>query len=81
MQGLLVFIYRFGGEHPLKGAPGDESSFDDIVNTVKCFNYKDLEQQLHSLFSSKRLPQSEYFRLDYDDLIVVQQIMISRAET
>ena len=27
MQGLLVFIYRFGGEHPLKGAPGDESSF------------------------------------------------------
>lgn len=54
---------------------------DDIVNTVKCLNYKDLEQQLHSVFSSKRIPQSEYFRLDHDDLLVVQEIMISRAET
>ncbi|MDA7677547.1 GIY-YIG nuclease family protein [bacterium] len=82
----FVYLIRNGDLHEIGITENlsrrmKQFSPDDIVNTVKYFNYKDLEQQLHSLFSSKRLPQSEYFRLDYDDLLVVQQIMISRAET
>lgn len=37
---------------------------DEILNVVRCINYKELERKLHEHFKHKRVPQTEYFRLD-----------------
>ena len=82
----FVYLIRNGDLHKI-GITEDlarrmkQLSPDEIVNTVKCLNFKSLEQQMHSLFSSKRIPQTEYFRLDQEDIVIAQQIMASRAET
>jgi hypothetical protein len=58
----------------------EELKPDEIVNTVKCRNFRDVERDLHSLFRDERLPQTEYFRLDQEKVQRVQALMVKLAE-
>jgi hypothetical protein len=40
----------------------------NIVACYECVNYDELEKQLHHLFKSRRLPQSEWFSFSDDEL-------------
>ena len=37
---------------------------DEVLNIVRCSNYRNLEKELHKKFKEYRIPQTEYFRLD-----------------
>ena len=37
---------------------------DEILNSVRCSNYQEIEKKMHAHFKEKRIPQTEYFRLD-----------------
>lgn len=58
----------------------DELRPDEIINTVKCKNFRAVERDLHSLYKTNRIPQTEYFRLDSDQVEVVQRLMMRLAE-
>ena len=53
---------------------------DEIINVVRCVNYKDLEKKLHSKFKSSRIPQTEYFRLDQGEVSLVNELMTDLAQ-
>lgn len=52
---------------------------DEILNVVRCSNYKELERKLHEHFKHKRLPQTEYFRLDPHQVDEVYMLMTKMA--
>ncbi|MBD1192869.1 GIY-YIG nuclease family protein [Vulcanococcus sp. Clear-D1] len=58
----------------------EELKPDEIVNTIKCKNFRDVEKDLHSLFRNERLPQTEYFRLDQEQVQRIQSLMVKLAE-
>jgi len=37
---------------------------DEILNSVRCSNYQEIEKKMHAHFKKRRIPQTEYFRLD-----------------
>ena len=37
---------------------------DEILNSVRCSNYQEIEKSMHAHFKNRRIPQTEYFRLD-----------------
>ena len=41
---------------------------DEILNVVRCSNYQSLEKELHKNFKDCRIPQTEYFRLDKNQI-------------
>ena len=40
----------------------------EILDVVRCTNYKTLEQELHIKFKNVRIPQTEYFRLTQEQI-------------
>ena len=58
----------------------DQLKPDEILNVVRCKNFRELEKDLHSLFKDVRLPQSEYFRLSEDQIGKVHKLMTSLAD-
>lgn len=40
----------------------------ELLNCFRVFNHKLVEKKCHSIFKKKRLPQTEYFNLDKEDL-------------
>lgn len=58
----------------------EELKPDEIINTVKCKNFRDLEKELHSIYRANRIPQTEYFRLESDQVESVQKLMMKLAE-
>lgn len=56
-------IYKIGITDNLLRRMG-ELKPDEILNSVRCKNYKELEKEMHAHFKSHRIPQTEYFRLD-----------------
>ena len=53
---------------------------DEILNVVRCSNYENLEKQLHKTFKEYRIPQTEYFRLDKNQIEKVNVEMTKGAE-
>ncbi len=41
---------------------------DEIIDVIKCSNFKELERDLHRDFKEFRIPQTEYFRLNQNQL-------------
>ena len=41
---------------------------DEIIDVIKCVNFRDLERELHREFKDCRIPQTEYFRLNNKQL-------------
>ena len=53
---------------------------DEVLNVVRCSNYETLEKDLHKKFKENRIPQTEYFRLDKNQIEEVNIEMIDGAE-
>ncbi len=53
-----------------------ESCFDniDIVCLLETYNYKTLEKQLHFLFQDKIIYRQEYFNLNENDIISIENV-------
>ena len=41
---------------------------DEVLNVVRCSNFESLEKELHKKFKEYRIPQTEYFRLNKNQL-------------
>ena len=46
---------------------------DEIIDVIKCRNFRDLERDLHREFKEFRIPQTEYFRLNNKQLKSVSE--------
>tara|TARA_Y100001978_G_scaffold164043_1_gene150949 strand:+ start:252 stop:680 length:429 start_codon:yes stop_codon:yes gene_type:complete len=53
---------------------------DEVLNTLRCSNYEELEKELHKIFKDDRIPQSEYFRLTATQVEEVHQLMTTKAK-
>ena len=53
---------------------------DEVLNVVRCSNYQKLEKELHKKFKKNRIPQSEYFRLDKNQIEQVNDEMTKGAD-
>ena len=53
---------------------------DEVLNVVRCSNYEKLEKELHKKFKKNRIPQSEYFRLDKNQIEQVNDEMVKGAD-
>ena len=46
---------------------------DEIIDVIKCSNFRELEKDLHREYKNCRIPQTEYFRLDEMQLLEVSK--------
>ena len=53
---------------------------DEVLNVVRCSNYESLEKELHKKFKEYRIPQTEYFRLNKNQIEQVNIEMTKGAE-
>ena len=53
---------------------------DEILNVVRCANYREIERALHLRFKEVRLPQSEYFRLSVEQVEHVHSFLAGQAK-
>jgi len=53
---------------------------DEVLDVIRCANYKDLEKRLHSEFKDDRIPQTEYFRLNSAKVSSVHNLMRQWSE-
>ena len=58
----------------------DQLKPDEVLNIVRCKNFREIEKDLHSIFKDVRLPQTEYFRLSHEQIIKVHKLMTSLAD-
>ena len=53
---------------------------DEVLNVVRCSNFEKLEKDLHKKFKEFRIPQTEYFRLNNNQLEQVNIEMTKGAK-
>jgi len=53
---------------------------DEVLNVVRCSNYESLEKELHKKFKQYRIPQTEYIRLNENQVEQVNIEMTKGAE-
>jgi len=53
---------------------------DEILNIVRCTNFKDVEKRLHSEYKDDRIAQSEYFRLTEAKVNRIHSLLLELAE-
>ena len=53
---------------------------DEVINVVKCSNYRSLEKELHKQFKKYRIPQTEYFRFGKKQVKEVNNAMTKGAD-
>ena len=53
---------------------------DEVLNVVRCSNFESLEKELHKKFKEFRIPQTEYFRLDKNQIEQVNDEMTKGAD-
>ena len=53
---------------------------DEVLNVVRCSNFEKLEKELHKKFKEFRIPQSEYFRLNKNQIEEVNIEMTKGAD-
>ena len=53
---------------------------DEVLNVVRCSNYESLEKELHKKFKKNRIPQTEYFRLNKNQIEEVNIAMTKGAD-
>ena len=52
---------------------------DEILNSVRCSNYQEIEKSMHAHFKNRRIPQTEYFRLDAAEVEEAHALMTKMA--
>jgi len=84
VKGFVYFIrnkdiYKIGiTENTLRRF--DQLKPDEVINVVKCSNYRSLEKELHKKFKECRIPQTEYFRFDQQQVEEVNKKMTGGAD-
>jgi len=53
---------------------------DELLDSVRCSNYKELERKIHSEFKGCRIPQTEYFRLNKKEISRIHEILKDKAK-
>jgi len=53
---------------------------DEIIDTIKCSNFREVEKELHREYKDCRIPQTEYFRLDERQVLEVSRKLRSMAK-
>ena len=53
---------------------------DEILNAVRCSNYQAIEKKMHVHFKNRRIPQTEYFRLDVAEVEEAHSLMTDLAD-
>ena len=53
---------------------------DEILNSVRCANYQEIEKKMHAHFKKRRIPQTEYFRLDAAEVEEAHSLMTDLAD-
>lgn len=53
---------------------------DEILNSIRCSNYKETEKKMHAHFKNRRIPQTEYFRLDAAEVEEAHSLMTQLAD-
>ena len=54
---------------------------DELLDSVLCSNYKELDKEIHKQIKEFRIPQTEYFRLNKTHISQIHKIFKTRAET
>ena len=57
----------------------DQLKPDELLDSVRCSNFRELEKEIHKEFKAKRIPQTEYFRLDKEEINEIHQILKDKA--
>ena len=52
---------------------------DEVLDSIRCSNYREIEKEIHKEFKAKRIPQTEYFRLDKEEINEIHQILKDKA--
>ena len=52
---------------------------DEILNSVRCSNYQEIEKKMHAHFKKRRIPQTEYFRLGAAEVEEAHSMMTDLA--
>ena len=53
---------------------------DEVLNVVRCSNFESLEKKLHKKFKEHRIPQTEYFRLNKNQIEKLNTEMTKGAD-
>ncbi len=53
---------------------------DELLDMVRCSNYKELEREIHNKFKGCRIPQTEYFRLEKEEIAEIHQLLKDKAK-
>ena len=53
---------------------------DEIIDVIKCSNFRELERDLHRDYKECRIPQTEYFRLDDRQIREVSKKLKTKAK-
>ena len=67
-------IYKIGITKDLDRRLGQLKP-DELINSIECINYKEIEKELHDTFKDFRIPQTEYFRLDETQVEMAIELM------
>ena len=71
-------IYKIGiTQNMLKRM--DQLQPDELLDSVRCPNYRELEKEIHKEFKDCRIPQTEYFRLNNKQISQVHQMLKDKA--
>lgn len=57
----------------------DQLKPDEVLDSIRCSNYKELEKEIHKEFKARRIPQTEYFRLDKEEINQIHQMLKNKA--
>ena len=72
-------LYKIGVTENLLRRFG-ELQPDEVLNVVRCKNFREVEMKLHLEFKAIRLPQTEYFRMQSDHLADAHRLLLRFAE-
>lgn len=59
----------------------DQLKADELLDSVRCSNYKELEKEIHQKFKQFRIPQTEYFRLKEKEILSIHKIFKTQSES
>tara|TARA_Y100001978_G_scaffold105363_1_gene94197 strand:- start:80 stop:1141 length:1062 start_codon:yes stop_codon:yes gene_type:complete len=57
----------------------DQLKPDELLDSVRCSNFRELEKEIHKEFKVCRIPQTEYFRLDKKQITEIHKIFKDKA--
>ena len=53
---------------------------DELLDSVRCSNYKELKREIHNKFKEFSIPQTEYFRLEVEEIEEIHQLLKDKAK-